>query len=140
MGMFELNNARVEIISPIYHYFVTLGQTAPALVQTDQAAFKLYSIINQSFGGVPPSAEGNGLFPIHSTINHSCRPNAAQMTMMDSVDAEVALVAKETINEGDEICTSYIDLGIAPDFSSRRALLRKGFGFDCVCDKCVSEQ
>lgn len=49
--------------------------------------------------------EGSALFQEHSSINHSCFPNAASIFNGNHV---LRLVAIRTIEPGDEINTSYI--------------------------------
>lgn len=49
--------------------------------------------------------EGSALFQEHSSINHSCFPNAASVFDANHV---LKLVAIRTIEPGDEINTSYI--------------------------------
>lgn len=49
--------------------------------------------------------EGSALFQVHSSINHSCFPNAASVFDGNHV---LKLVAIRPIEPGDEINTSYI--------------------------------
>lgn len=53
------------------------------------------------------NCEGSGLYKLQSTINHSCCPNA-QVTFPFN-NHKLVLQAITDINEGEEICISYLD-------------------------------
>ncbi|XP_026819908.1 SET and MYND domain-containing protein 5 [Rhopalosiphum maidis] len=81
--------------------------------------------------------EGSALFQEHSSINHSCFPNAASVFDGNHV---LRLVAIRMIEPGDEINTSYI----APcelDHSrhTRQKYLQENYVFTCRCIKCEEQ-
>lgn len=50
----------------------------------------------------------------------------------------LTIVALSDINEGDELCISYIDAGIQD--VEERARLLLNYGFRCACKRCEREQ
>ena len=73
------------------------------------------------------------LFLTCSRFNHSCTPNAYHSYLNDRNVQRVYVV--RDIAEGDEICTSYIDMVATRD--ERAGVLMRRFGFACVCATCV---
>jgi hypothetical protein len=67
------------------------------------------------------------------TVNHSCLPNADHA--IDWSNLRMTVYASAPIAAGAEICIEYVPLLAAPR-SSRQALLREHFGFDCACAAC----
>lgn len=85
MGMFELNNTGFALFSPMEVYYANLGKTK------NQAAFgALEKICSDSRFKHPEPSEGSGLFSVHCCFNHSCVPNAAVVTDLQSTSAEVS--------------------------------------------------
>lgn len=83
------------------------------------------------------------LFLLISRINHSCCPNA-EVLSQEFVDNHVDLVAKETIDAGQEITISYI--GSGPRSATgrlgrqkRQRELYAKYLFHCGCIKCMDE-
>jgi hypothetical protein len=83
------------------------------------------------------------LFLLISRINHSCCPNA-EVLSQEFVDNHVDLVAKETIESGEEITISYI--GTGPQSATgrlgrhkRQRELYAKYLFHCGCVKCKNE-
>ena len=73
------------------------------------------------------------LFLTCSRFNHSCTPNAYHSYLKDHNVLRVYAV--RDIDEGDEICTSYIDMVATRDV--RAGVLMGRFGFACACATCV---
>ena len=67
--------------------------------------------------------------------NHDCTPNAEA-----NVDAEglVTLRALSDMNEGDEVCISYIDVN--QHVEQRLAILESHYEFKCTCARCIVEK
>lgn len=82
--------------------------------------------------------EGSGLYILQSKINHSCEPNA-QSTFPYSNDI-VVLKAVAPIQQGDEICISYLDeCQLERSRHSRHKTLRENYIFVCQCPKCKAQ-
>ena len=77
---------------------------------------------------------GIGIYLKAACFNHSCTPNAIQV-----FDAKhrILIRALSTIERGEEITVSYIDLS-RPTWWRRSELL-KGYNFSCTCPRCESE-
>jgi hypothetical protein len=78
---------------------------------------------------------GWGVWPSASYFNHNCDPN----TDKERLGRTWVFKAKRDIVADEEICISYLgkDMGILRE--ERNALLRKTWGFDCICRRCRSE-
>ncbi|KAJ3051502.1 hypothetical protein HK097_007466 [Rhizophlyctis rosea] len=76
---------------------------------------------------------GVGVFPTLSLMNHSCDPNCA--IIFNGRTATLRSI--KDIDEGEEICQSYLDL--TERTSSRKKELRKRYFFDCRCSICEEE-
>jgi len=68
--------------------------------------------------------------PFVAMINHSCDPNA--WWIYES--KEIRIRARRQIAEGEELTVSY--KGAEGDFQTRRASLKKNWGFDCKSLPC----
>ena len=85
--------------------------------------------------GRKPCIIGLGLYALHSSMNHSCVPNAlASYCRSESFSrAKVVVRAKEALMADSEIC---IDYAAGMDFESaaaKHAHLKEQYGFDCSC-------
>lgn len=54
------------------------------------------------------------------------------------VTNRLTIVARKTINPGEELCVSYVNPEM--DVESRRQALREGYGFWCACARCTREK
>lgn len=79
------------------------------------------------------AAVGNAIYMLPSFYNHDCDPNA-HILWIESVNAK--LKALRDIEAGEELRICYIDASM--DRDARRAILSEGFGFDCKCARCMS--
>jgi len=82
-----------------------------------------------------------GIFTLTARINHSCDPNA-EVRGQEYADCNIDIVAKRTIQCGEELCISYVNLGSQPSSSiisrnRRRKELRSRYLFDCQCNRCI---
>ncbi|OWY98287.1 hypothetical protein PHMEG_00030978 [Phytophthora megakarya] len=79
---------------------------------------------------------GSGVFPEAAmALNHSCLPN-----VVPSFDPRTRTLAFHAIAEifpGGAVEYSYIDL--LQTRKRRQSLLAQGFGFDCICERCMKE-
>uniref|UniRef100_A0A669DMK4 Protein-lysine N-trimethyltransferase SMYD5 n=1 Tax=Oreochromis niloticus TaxID=8128 RepID=A0A669DMK4_ORENI len=98
---------------------------------------QLYKDIEKETGDFL-NCEGSGLFLLQSSCNHSCIPNA-EASFPDN-NFLLHLSALCDINQGEEICISYLDC-CQRDRSrhSRHKILRENYLFVCSCPKCVSQ-
>lgn len=76
---------------------------------------------------------GEGIYPVASFFNHSCRPNAAAV-----FDGSLLLIkAIEPIGPGEEITLAYIDIGRSRGY--RQRILRDRYFFTCDCVRCSDQ-
>ena len=76
---------------------------------------------------------GLGLYPLAALTNHSCDPSTAHAFE----STQLVLRALRTIEPGEAVTISYIELAVPP--SIRRAELRAGYSFECVCARCTDD-
>lgn len=76
------------------------------------------------------------IFLLHSNLNHCCTPNVSVDLL--SRTKGIRVVAKEDIEAGKELLTSYVD----PEASleERQYALRVNYGFICGCTRCKEEK
>jgi hypothetical protein len=79
-----------------------------------------------------PPLKGAGVFPLVSSLNHSCDPNC-EVAYID--DAKVLVVLLRDVAPGEELTITYVDADFATE--RRREELKEVYGFDCKCAKCV---
>eukprot|EP00052_Salpingoeca_macrocollata_P011322 m.87129 g.87129 ORF g.87129 m.87129 type:complete len:428 (-) comp18005_c0_seq1:37-1320(-) len=98
----------------------------------------LYEVMQDVSGGFL-DCEGSGLFETHSACNHSCEPNAESRFLNN--DFTLHLTAKCDIVAGQEILISYIDDPLLKKSRNfRQKYLRENYLFECVCQKCHSQE
>ena len=81
-----------------------------------------------------PAFKATGVFPIASSLNHSCDPNCEVAYVENS---DVHILAKRVIKCDEECTIAYVDPEL--DGETRREELRETYGFDCECDACIKE-
>ncbi|WVR03175.1 hypothetical protein IAU60_000166 [Kwoniella sp. DSM 27419] len=102
--------------------------------------------------------DSGGLYALHAHVNHSCEPNVQvrnlpkTWTPPTSLPAglplpmhpsnrgtnKLTMLARKTIHPGEELTISYVDQRLGRD--ERRTALREGYGFWCICPRCVREK
>eukprot|EP00930_Biecheleria_cincta_P096694 TRINITY_DN88504_c0_g1_i1.p1 TRINITY_DN88504_c0_g1~~TRINITY_DN88504_c0_g1_i1.p1 ORF type:complete len:819 (-),score=131.79 TRINITY_DN88504_c0_g1_i1:317-2773(-) len=83
--------------------------------------------------GETGSMKGAGLFPLCSSFNHSCYPNA----MWRPLDGALVVISTRSIPAGEEVSVSYHDL-TDPGFKRKQSLMRS-HGFECCCLRCTAK-
>ncbi|KAH7333592.1 hypothetical protein B0J17DRAFT_676011 [Rhizoctonia solani] len=89
-----------------------------------------------------------GLFPLHSHLNHACRPNisirhispdgSTNSILHSPNPSRITVIATSPIPAGVELVVSYVDPSL--DLHSRRRELRAwDFGV-CLCKRCLEEE
>ncbi|KAF1813010.1 SET domain-containing protein [Eremomyces bilateralis CBS 781.70] len=78
----------------------------------------------------------NIMLPETSRINHDCRPNSHYWFDPDTLTHHVH--ALRDIQIGEELSISYIDPTLTR--STRQAVLKNGWGFDCSCSACTQRE
>ncbi|KAG1651291.1 SET and MYND domain-containing protein 5 [Nymphon striatum] len=100
----------------------------------DKVIDEIYENINQE-SGIFINNEGSGLYPLQSSCNHNCEPNAVP-AFLDN-NSTLSMQAKEDIKKGDEICISYLDeCNRNRSRHSRVKTLQENYLFNCECPKC----
>jgi len=80
----------------------------------------------------------SGLNPMFTMFNHACDPAALWWPEGGTVGAPVEVRAYRNIEEGEEICISYMDVDL-PEIKRRR-LVRSHIGKDCECARSLKER
>ncbi|XP_076044541.1 SET and MYND domain containing, class 5 isoform X2 [Oratosquilla oratoria] len=103
----------------------------------DQFIDDVYEQLDKEAGGFLNN-EGSGLYPLQSSCNHSCSPNA--MPTFPYNNFQLVMTAVKDINVGEEICVSYLDeCNLVRSRHSRIKMLRENYLFTCRCTKCESQ-
>jgi len=76
--------------------------------------------------------EGFALLAVANCMNHSCDPNVIASSSHN--DHRATFVALRPIEEGEELCISYVDDSL--EWEERQKLLRKYYRFECTCVRC----
>ena len=98
----------------------------------------LYCIIEVNAFGISDKQllrAGKGLYSPTNLFNHSCRPNCVAIFR----GRRQFIVSNRAIQEGEELCISYVDQGIE-DVPSRKLLLSQEYFFDCFCERCMEQE
>jgi SET and MYND domain-containing protein 5 len=105
--------------------------------EVDDLIDSIYSIFNDTVGDFLNN-EGSGLYTLQSKFNHSCLPNAEIKFPFNNHTLHV--VALRDINDGEEICISYLDeCQIEMSRHSRQKYLQENYLFLCECVKCLQQ-
>ncbi|CAF1629485.1 unnamed protein product [Rotaria magnacalcarata] len=98
----------------------------------------LYVTLQTYLKGEPADQVFGGLFPLQSSLNHSC-DNSCEI-MDCQVTPEVAGIkvrCKHQLKPGDELTINYVDLALGR--RARRAMLKRAYNFWCECQRCAFE-
>ncbi|KAK8753657.1 hypothetical protein OTU49_000996 [Cherax quadricarinatus] len=103
----------------------------------DQIVDDMYVQLEKEAGGFLNN-EASGLYPLQSSCNHSCDPNA--MPTFPYNNFHLVMTAVKDISAGDEICVSYLDeCNLSRSRHSRITILRENYLFTCRCTKCEEQ-
>ncbi|XP_040565249.1 protein-lysine N-trimethyltransferase SMYD5 [Lepeophtheirus salmonis] len=104
----------------------------------DNLIENIFTVLDRTVGLDFLNSEGSGLYELQSASNHSCEPNAVIEFPFNNF--ELVLNAKKDINEGEEICISYLDeCMLESSRHSRRKYLKENYMFLCKCIKCEAQ-
>ena len=95
-----------------------------------------YRIQNNKHGATLDGFVGSAISPLYSMFNHSCKPNVDWRH--DEHNSTVMLFATKDIEEGEEMCISYIK-GVDMGRIERQKALMTWLGMDCACARCLEE-
>ena len=79
-----------------------------------------------------PAMKGAAVYPLVSSLNHSCAPNC-EVAYID--DSKVIVVVKRDVKPGEELTISYVDTELSQ--AQREEELREVYGFVCKCRRCT---
>ncbi|MEW5298807.1 MAG: hypothetical protein WDW38_000452 [Sanguina aurantia] len=77
-----------------------------------------------------------GLWPDFSMINHSCLPTALNYVMARDT---MVVRAATPLTKGQEVTINYLGRGSLCAVDERQQELSAGYGFDCMCPRCMWE-
>ncbi|XP_065157340.1 histone-lysine N-trimethyltransferase SMYD5 [Atheta coriaria] len=124
-------------ISRWAHNVMVLSVSDEDKCKLDKLIDDLYDAMD-AHAGVFLNNEGVALYSLQSTCNHSCNPNAEPTFVHNN--NRLSLVALKDIEEGDEICISYLDeCTLERSRHSRQKNLKENYLFLCACEKCLEE-
>lgn len=113
------------------------------LASPDHTDYLSLKFTSNSFSLTSPhlSNIGVSISPLVALVNHSCTPNAvvvfpAYHTF--STPKPMRVVAIRDIKPGEELLTSYVDLGLP--LRRRKAELRANYHFECSCSLCFKRK
>ena len=81
------------------------------------------------------SVEGEGLYKILNSINHSCNPNCFLANVNET--HYLSLISFRKIKKDEELTISYIDNTLP--YKQRQELLQRDYSFTCQCERCQKE-
>jgi SET domain len=82
-----------------------------------------------------PRVIGTGIFALHSTMNHSCEPNAVVVGgLVGATDARIRVQATRPIYACEPITIAYVDVSLP--LQDRRKCLAGSYLFECACRRC----
>ncbi|GLC55857.1 hypothetical protein PLESTB_001036400 [Pleodorina starrii] len=91
------------------------------------------ALVSGTAGG---ASSGSAVYQLASLFNHSCEPTLE--LSFPSLDATAAFTAARDIAPGEELCVSYLDVGLP--YAARRRHLEWSYGFVCGCARCREEE
>ena len=114
----------------------------------EEVAEEAFAVAVEDLRQYFPPLDGTALFSVICCLNHSCAPNVRVEWSPPGEEAfhnfdqknealQAKIVALRDIEEGEELCFSYIDTSLP--IHERRMKLRD-YGFLCECARCLSEQ
>ena len=131
MGMFRVNNLSVEIVP---------GNQNKICESNAQSELNFVEgETNQQIPAASTTLHGTGLYYIYSKMNHSCNPNTANNSDLEST--QVNVWANCDIHEGEEVTTTYLHTGDSSllSYDERRGRLLQ-YLFECTCILCNSQR
>ncbi|KAG6363654.1 hypothetical protein INS49_008755 [Diaporthe citri] len=107
------------------------------LKKADKRAFTRFSIfLNNRMGMGRDSMYGQGLFPLHSRMNHSCSPNV--VSSYNPTIERLTVHTTRDIKAGDEVLGDYRNGTFLKKFNRQVAM--KYWGFVCQCSACTNPE
>ncbi|CAF4066662.1 unnamed protein product [Adineta steineri] len=98
----------------------------------------LYKTLQTYLKGEPVDQVFGGLFPLQSSINHSCDNSCEIMDCQVTPEAAgIKVRCKHQLKPGDELTINYVDLALGR--RARRAMLKRAYNFWCECQRCTFE-
>ncbi|XP_063900738.1 uncharacterized protein LOC135120369 [Zophobas morio] len=137
MGIFEINNADLVVISPVNKVINSREELEPLgrLLNT-YLAQRSGNTAAQDDRPLDLCCQGSALYSLQSSMNHSCAPNAVLFKTEKDLDGHVVVRALRSIHEHEEIRISYIDESL-PLEERQRAL--EEYEIFCRCPRCEDD-
>jgi hypothetical protein len=135
---FDQTNLYLEIENETMMGDIAAGKITHAMEESLKAAYarRLYPAILHDDDMYPiPVVIGSGHYPTVARMNHSCDPNVEWRSVSGS--ATIEMIALRPIAAGEEVVLSYIDQTLP--VNERRSKLLELYGFECLCQKCLSD-
>ncbi|XP_055295207.1 SET and MYND domain-containing protein DDB_G0273589-like [Sitodiplosis mosellana] len=125
----------LDDVKRVFLYTMTLPKIRAMFDSEEKQRFFMHLVAHHSFV-VDTNSFGNDLKSsvenVGSLLNHSCDPN---ITTCDFGKIKSHMTCRP-IKKGEQLLTTYIDMNLSKEL--RQEKLRKIWGFECKCKKCVS--
>jgi len=95
----------------------------------------IYRLSGDMSGGIPLVQTGSAVYHNCVLFNHSCAPNTTRFFQ----GGQMVLVAKRSIQKGEEVYNNYGVHHHNLPLARRQATLQNGYKFKCDCDGCQGD-
>ena len=136
LGAVLLNGQERAPQSP-YHTYNVAVSSVPLIDQELKAYHRKLRSMGYSVAKLNTSSCGQGIYAVGCLFNHSCKPNL-QVMYAESDDETLYVTALRDIEEGEELCISYIDENM--HYYERHQQLFEHYLFTCTCEKCLEDR
>jgi hypothetical protein len=119
----NLSKMKNKLANKIYYHFITN-------FSSDEIVLLCAKYICNAFDFGPA---GPVILPTGTLLNHSCNPNVT----FNVENGFMVFKTNRNIKAGEELCDNYIDPTLP--IALRKSMLKKRYGFECMCTKCLNE-
>lgn len=122
----------LQLVAILPHQLLPSINTEICQALIDRTAHNSFGIRNE----LGEEYFGYALYPSASYFNHSCEPNVSKVRKAK----EWSFSMSKDAQSGDQLCITYLG-GDEKDMTvtERRSLLKKNWGFECGCRRCLEE-
>eukprot|EP00039_Didymoeca_costata_P011594 m.163867 g.163867 ORF g.163867 m.163867 type:complete len:503 (-) comp15222_c0_seq11:63-1571(-) len=110
-------------------------ESEKAAESDDEGIYNLGDGVLGSIQQLIPCFQGWAVYSLLSNLNHTCAPNCEPEFPNNS--STVSLETRERIEEGGELCISYVDVDIEEQERSKQLV---SYGFTCACSRCMQDR
>jgi hypothetical protein len=119
----NLSNMKNKYANKIYHFFINNFTEDEIILMCAKYICNAFD-----FG-----TEGPIILSTGTLLNHSCNPNVT----FKKENGFMVFKTCRNIKAGEELCDNYINVTLP--ITERKSMLKKRYGFECECSKCLTE-